>query len=100
MKLIESNIAGQRQMVGQLNRMTTAASVIEPIAWPLGKLKVVSGAIDSHRLGRSRWKSCLAERFSSAEPTNATAANVPSRQRRAASSASTISVSIGITPYW
>src|SRR3546814_2702721 len=30
---------GQRQRVGQASRTSTAASVIEPIAWPLGKLK-------------------------------------------------------------
>src|SRR3546814_19370869 len=43
---------GQRQRVGQASRTSTAASVIEPIAWPRGKMKLCSGGIDSHTTGR------------------------------------------------
>ncbi len=93
-------LTGQRQRVFQASAMTTAASVIEPIAWPLGKLNVLSGAIDSHKLGRSRWKNCLAPMLSSAEPPNPSAANVPSRQRCRTSNTSTMAISAGITPYW
>src|SRR3546814_3404607 len=71
---------GQRQRVGQASRTSTAASVIEPIAWPLGKLKLCSGAIDSHRLGRSRAKACLATTLSRPEPPVATATNTRSEE--------------------
>src|SRR3546814_1193033 len=73
---------GQRQRVGQASRTSTAASVIEPLAWPQGKLKLCSGAIDSHRLGRSRAKACLAKTLSRPEPQVATAANTHSRSPR------------------
>src|SRR5690606_26997245 len=59
---------GQRQRVRQASSTSTQASVALPMACPLGKLKVSSGAIDSHRDGRSRANSALVPTFNSAEP--------------------------------
>lgn len=50
----EITLTGQRQRVRHASSTSTAASVIDPMAWPLGKLKVVSGASDCHSDGRAR----------------------------------------------
>ena len=95
-----STTAGQRKRVCQHSSTTTIASVAEPIAWPLGKLKVCSGAMDSHSAGLSRWKNCLVAMFSSADPPSETPAKVASRQRRATSRPSVSAMSAGTTPHW
>jgi len=83
----------------QHNSTTTIASVIEPMACPLGKLYVVSaGDTERQRSGRKRTKVCFATTFSSSEPRMAVAAKTPSRIRRNNTSASTSSASAGTTP--
>src|SRR5262249_61691933 len=91
--------AGQGWGVRQGGRPTAAARDIEPMACPLGKLKLVSGAGEGQRVGRSRPKSCLVARFSTQVPSieRAKKLNLATSPRRRSQRAS--STEKGTRPY-